>query len=137
MIAPFIAQVSFPLWPSRPGVPLPHLPACVLQVLMSQSVIQALTPFAVASFICALGTFLLPIETKGRALLVRNLLQLLLKSPSVELEDCSFHFSKTPDDGSRTFAHLVGPTSAAHLSHPVGTSHCGSLEMMLETSQKC
>ncbi|TNM91455.1 putative transporter SVOPL isoform X2 [Takifugu flavidus] len=41
----------------------------IAQVLMSRSVIQALTPFAVASLICAFGTFLLPIETKGRALL--------------------------------------------------------------------
>lgn len=80
MIAPFIAQVSFLSWLLHPGVPLPHIPAWVLQVLMSQSVIQALTPFAVASLICALGTFLLPIETKGRALLVRNLLMLLLKT---------------------------------------------------------
>lgn len=44
----------------------------VLQVLMSQSVILALSPFAVACVVCALGNFLLPIETKGRALLVRN-----------------------------------------------------------------
>lgn len=41
----------------------------IAQVLMSQSVITALCPFAVACFICALGNFLLPIETKGRALL--------------------------------------------------------------------
>ncbi|XP_029351494.1 putative transporter SVOPL isoform X2 [Echeneis naucrates] len=41
----------------------------VAQVLMSQSVILALTPFAVACAVCALGNFLLPIETKGRALL--------------------------------------------------------------------
>jgi hypothetical protein len=31
----------------------------------------AMCPFAVASIVCALGNFLLPIETKGRALLVR------------------------------------------------------------------
>ncbi|XP_038564606.1 putative transporter SVOPL isoform X1 [Micropterus salmoides] len=41
----------------------------IAQVLMSQSVIQALTPFAVACGVCAIGNFLLPIETKGRALL--------------------------------------------------------------------
>ncbi|XP_070785149.1 putative transporter SVOPL isoform X1 [Enoplosus armatus] len=41
----------------------------IAQVLMSQSVIQALSPFAVACVICAVGNFLLPIETKGRALL--------------------------------------------------------------------
>lgn len=44
----------------------------IAQVLMSQSVIKALCPFAVACFICALGNFLLPIETKGRALLQNN-----------------------------------------------------------------
>ncbi|XP_060886348.1 putative transporter SVOPL isoform X2 [Labrus mixtus] len=41
----------------------------IAQVLMSQSVILALCPFAVACAVCALGNFLLPIETKGRALL--------------------------------------------------------------------
>ncbi|KAM9328196.1 putative transporter SVOPL isoform 1-T1 [Pholidichthys leucotaenia] len=41
----------------------------IAQVLMTQSVIVALTPFAVACLVCALGNFLLPIETKGRALL--------------------------------------------------------------------
>ncbi|KAM6896387.1 putative transporter SVOPL isoform 2-T3 [Lycodopsis pacificus] len=41
----------------------------IAQVLMSQSVILALSPFAVACVICALGNFLLPIETRGRALL--------------------------------------------------------------------
>ncbi|KAM7367459.1 hypothetical protein PAMP_015359 [Pampus punctatissimus] len=41
----------------------------IAQVLMSQSVILALSPFAVMCVICALGNFLLPIETKGRALL--------------------------------------------------------------------
>lgn len=89
MIAPFIAQVSFLPRLPRPGVPLPHIAARVLQVLMSQSVILALTPFAVASLICALGTFLLPIETKGRALLVRHL-ELLLKTPSAVLSFVSF-----------------------------------------------
>ncbi|CAK6983748.1 putative transporter SVOPL [Scomber scombrus] len=39
------------------------------EVLMSQSVILALSPFAVSCVICAAGSFLLPIETKGRALL--------------------------------------------------------------------
>lgn len=53
---------------------------CVLQVLMSQSVIQALSPFAVACVVCALASFLLPIETKGRALLVRNVLLFTLFS---------------------------------------------------------
>lgn len=41
---------------------------------MSQSVILALGPFAVACVVCALGNFLLPIETKGRALLVRKVI---------------------------------------------------------------
>ncbi|CAK6983747.1 putative transporter SVOPL [Scomber scombrus] len=41
----------------------------IAQVLMSQSVILALSPFAVSCVICAAGSFLLPIETKGRALL--------------------------------------------------------------------
>ncbi|XP_040031359.2 putative transporter SVOPL [Gasterosteus aculeatus] len=40
----------------------------IAQVLMSQSVISALTPFAVSCVFCALGNFLLPIETRGRAL---------------------------------------------------------------------
>ncbi|XP_062238848.1 putative transporter SVOPL isoform X1 [Platichthys flesus] len=39
------------------------------QVLMSQSVILALSPFAVTCVICAALNFLLPFETKGRALL--------------------------------------------------------------------
>lgn len=86
MIAPFIAQVSsvsclgttqvsFQLFlPSMFDVML-----CVLQVLMSKSVIQALSPFAVACVVCALGNFLLPIETKGRALLVRKTIYTLYK----------------------------------------------------------
>nr|XP_055047045.1 putative transporter SVOPL [Misgurnus anguillicaudatus]XP_055047046.1 putative transporter SVOPL [Misgurnus anguillicaudatus] len=41
----------------------------IAQVLMSRSVVLALTPFAVACFICAGGIALLPIETRGRALL--------------------------------------------------------------------
>ncbi|XP_008292417.1 putative transporter SVOPL [Stegastes partitus] len=41
----------------------------IAQVLMSQSVFLALSPFSVACVLCALGNFLLPIETKGRALL--------------------------------------------------------------------
>ncbi|CAL8405275.1 unnamed protein product [Arctogadus glacialis] len=41
----------------------------IAQVLMSRSVIYAMCPFAVASIVCSLGNFLLPIETKGRALL--------------------------------------------------------------------
>uniref|UniRef100_G3N6D5 Major facilitator superfamily (MFS) profile domain-containing protein n=1 Tax=Gasterosteus aculeatus aculeatus TaxID=481459 RepID=G3N6D5_GASAC len=44
----------------------------IAQVLMSQSVISALTPFAVSCVFCALGNFLLPIETRGRALQVIN-----------------------------------------------------------------
>ncbi|KAK1875341.1 putative transporter SVOPL [Dissostichus eleginoides] len=44
----------------------------IAQVLMSQSVVLALSPFAVTCVICALGNFLLPIETRGRALLVRD-----------------------------------------------------------------
>lgn len=53
---------------------------CELQVLMSQSVILALSPFAVACVVCALGNFLLPIETKGRGLLVRNKLLFALST---------------------------------------------------------
>ncbi|XP_021419142.2 putative transporter SVOPL isoform X2 [Oncorhynchus mykiss] len=41
----------------------------IAQVLMSHSVILALLPFTVACVLCAVGAFLLPIETKGRALL--------------------------------------------------------------------
>ncbi|XP_075900407.1 putative transporter SVOPL isoform X3 [Nelusetta ayraudi] len=41
----------------------------IAQVLMSRSVIQALTPFSVASVLCVLASLLLPIETRGRALL--------------------------------------------------------------------
>uniref|UniRef100_H3CCS1 SVOP-like n=1 Tax=Tetraodon nigroviridis TaxID=99883 RepID=H3CCS1_TETNG len=44
----------------------------IAQVLMSRSVVQALCPFALASLLCALGSILLPIETRGRALLVSN-----------------------------------------------------------------
>ncbi|KAK1875320.1 putative transporter SVOPL, partial [Dissostichus eleginoides] len=43
-----------------------------LRVLMSQSVVLALSPFAVTCVICALGNFLAAIETRGRALLVRD-----------------------------------------------------------------
>uniref|UniRef100_A0A4W5L8A6 SVOP-like n=1 Tax=Hucho hucho TaxID=62062 RepID=A0A4W5L8A6_9TELE len=46
----------------------------IAQVLMSHSVILALLPFTVACVLCAVGAFLLPIETKGRALLVRHCL---------------------------------------------------------------
>uniref|UniRef100_A0A3P8UH88 SVOP-like n=1 Tax=Amphiprion percula TaxID=161767 RepID=A0A3P8UH88_AMPPE len=45
---------------------------CVLQVLMSRSVFLALSPFSVACLLCALGNFLLPIETRGRALLMQD-----------------------------------------------------------------
>lgn len=41
----------------------------IAQVLMSRSVIQALTPFSVVSVLCVLASLLLPIETRGRALL--------------------------------------------------------------------
>ncbi|XP_073802071.1 putative transporter SVOPL isoform X2 [Danio rerio] len=41
----------------------------IAQVLMSKSVILALSPFATACIICAIGVFFLPIETRGRALL--------------------------------------------------------------------
>lgn len=41
----------------------------IAQVLMSHSVVLALSPFAAACVLCAVGAFLLPIETKGRALL--------------------------------------------------------------------
>ncbi|KAK3517692.1 hypothetical protein QTP70_015673 [Hemibagrus guttatus] len=41
----------------------------IAQVLMSKSVLLALSPFAVTCCLCAVGTILLPIETRGRALL--------------------------------------------------------------------
>ncbi|XP_068162962.1 putative transporter SVOPL [Antennarius striatus] len=41
----------------------------IAQVLMSRSVVLALGPFAIACLLCAAGSFLLPIETKGRPLL--------------------------------------------------------------------
>lgn len=41
----------------------------IAQVLMSKSVILALSPFATACVICAIGVVFLPIETRGRALL--------------------------------------------------------------------
>ncbi|KAL6460251.1 hypothetical protein MHYP_G00320100 [Metynnis hypsauchen] len=41
----------------------------IAQVLMSKSVLLALCPFSVACCLCAVGTLLLPIETRGRALL--------------------------------------------------------------------
>ncbi|KAK0134439.1 putative transporter SVOPL [Merluccius polli] len=44
----------------------------IAQVLMSHSVLYAMCPFAVACVVCALGNLLLPIETKGRALLQNN-----------------------------------------------------------------
>lgn len=109
MIAPFIAQVSSLSWLLHPGVLRPHVPSCVLQVLMSRSVIQALTPFAVASLICAFGTYLLPIETKGRALLVRNLLTQLLGTLLGVFKDFSFNFSKTPDGSGRNGELLLSP----------------------------
>lgn len=74
MIAPFIAQVVSVLPQtalSRVFMCLCDIRLCLLQVLMSRSVVLALSPFAVACVFCALGNFLLPIETKGRALLVR------------------------------------------------------------------
>lgn len=48
------------------------------QVLMSKSVLLALSPFALTCLLCAIGTALLPIETRGRALLVKNLINKLL-----------------------------------------------------------
>lgn len=73
MIAPFIAQVggASRLLQVQLRWLGAHCPRCALQVLMSRSVIQALTPFSVASVLCALASLLLPIETRGRALLVR------------------------------------------------------------------
>ncbi|XP_038851247.1 putative transporter SVOPL [Salvelinus namaycush] len=47
---------------------------CVVHVLMSHSVILDMLPFTVACVLCAVGALLLPIETKGRALLVRHCL---------------------------------------------------------------
>ncbi|KAJ8382707.1 hypothetical protein SKAU_G00034850 [Synaphobranchus kaupii] len=41
----------------------------IAQVLMSRSVVLAMLPFALSCFLCAGGALLLPIETKGRALL--------------------------------------------------------------------
>ncbi|KAL7882529.1 hypothetical protein SRHO_G00001870 [Serrasalmus rhombeus] len=41
----------------------------IAQVLMSKSVLLALCPFSVTCCLCAVGTILLPIETRGRALL--------------------------------------------------------------------
>uniref|UniRef100_A0A8B9L795 SVOP-like n=1 Tax=Astyanax mexicanus TaxID=7994 RepID=A0A8B9L795_ASTMX len=41
----------------------------IAQVLMSKSVLLALSPFSLACCLCAVGTALLPIETRGRALL--------------------------------------------------------------------
>ncbi|XP_053364813.1 putative transporter SVOPL [Clarias gariepinus] len=41
----------------------------IAQVLMSRSVLLALSPFALVCSLCAIGTALLPIETRGRALL--------------------------------------------------------------------
>uniref|UniRef100_A0A3Q3IYS1 Major facilitator superfamily (MFS) profile domain-containing protein n=1 Tax=Monopterus albus TaxID=43700 RepID=A0A3Q3IYS1_MONAL len=59
---------------------------CVLQVLMSQSVILALSPFAAACVVCALGNFLLPIETKGRALLQLQMEQSSKRSAALRRE---------------------------------------------------
>ncbi|TNN23225.1 putative transporter SVOPL [Liparis tanakae] len=67
MIAPFIAQVGTVFFQRS------------IQVLMSQSVILALSPFAMACVICALANLFLPIETKGRALLVRTTSTALLQ----------------------------------------------------------
>ncbi|XP_063068649.1 putative transporter SVOPL [Engraulis encrasicolus] len=41
----------------------------IAQVLMSESVLLALLPFTVTCLLCAVGTLLMPIETRGRALL--------------------------------------------------------------------
>ncbi|KAG5845235.1 hypothetical protein ANANG_G00136650 [Anguilla anguilla] len=41
----------------------------IAQVLMSRSVLLALLPFSISCFLCAGGALLLPIETRGRALL--------------------------------------------------------------------
>ncbi|XP_066508400.1 putative transporter SVOPL isoform X2 [Hoplias malabaricus] len=41
----------------------------IAQVLMSKSVLLALSPFSLACCLCVAGTVLLPIETRGRALL--------------------------------------------------------------------
>ncbi|KAJ8385740.1 hypothetical protein AAFF_G00182580 [Aldrovandia affinis] len=41
----------------------------IAQVLMSKSVVLALLPFTLSCFLCAGGALMLPIETKGRALL--------------------------------------------------------------------
>ncbi|XP_048091525.1 putative transporter SVOPL isoform X5 [Alosa alosa] len=52
----------------------------IAQVLMSQSVLLAMLPFALACLLSAVGTLLLPIETRGRALLVTLTLTLLQNS---------------------------------------------------------
>ncbi|KAJ8262447.1 hypothetical protein GJAV_G00166590 [Gymnothorax javanicus] len=41
----------------------------IAQVLMAKSVVLAQLPFMLACFVCAMGALLLPIETRGRALL--------------------------------------------------------------------
>lgn len=89
MIAPFIAQVTRMVLDGAFRCSCPS-PSCVLQVLMSRSVVQALCPFALASLLCALGSILLPIETRGRALLVSNLLRLpdLLLHPDLKAFFC-------------------------------------------------
>lgn len=109
MIAPFIAQVGSAFWLwwiSQVSVQVfllcrCNINVCLLQVLMSRSVILALSPFAVACVVCALGNFLLPIETKGRALLVRNKPVFTFCTDVIFLYlnfMCySFSFSKTPD----------------------------------------
>uniref|UniRef100_A0A3Q3IV09 Major facilitator superfamily (MFS) profile domain-containing protein n=1 Tax=Monopterus albus TaxID=43700 RepID=A0A3Q3IV09_MONAL len=58
----------------------------IAQVLMSQSVILALSPFAAACVVCALGNFLLPIETKGRALLQLQMEQSSKRSAALRRE---------------------------------------------------
>lgn len=74
---------------------------------MSRSVIQALSPFSVASVLCAVGSLLLPIETKGRALLVRPRGDTLTRlQPNIIYSlilNYVLFFSKTPDVPKRFF----------------------------------
>ncbi|KAJ3612582.1 hypothetical protein NHX12_020853 [Muraenolepis orangiensis] len=73
MVAPFIAQPRYVR--VAPFIAQPRyvrVAPFIVQVLMSRSVLYAMCPFAVACIVCAGANLLLPIETKGRALLVRH-----------------------------------------------------------------
>lgn len=112
MIAPFIAQVGGVLRLLQVQLRwlCAHCPRCALQVLMSRSVIQALTPFSVASVLCTLASLLLPIETRGRALLVRVVDDWTLTKNNliVLISNSQFFlfFSKTPDVQREMFVYI-------------------------------